>query len=147
MVLYYGLRLLSDYMNNGVFDGPNWNETIFIVSQCLFLYILYNLNIFLVTVGPTDFKRKFVACKILGSMLNPVKPKGIPYLSNFPTINLADSRTLDAWLSVRLALLEFGRKYTLRVQLYCSTFFAVYAFIAIYLCLTWYVNQEATLTP
>jgi hypothetical protein len=75
------------------------------------------------------------------------KSREFPYLEQMPVINLACPQSLNSWLQMRLAVLEFGKKYTIRVQLYMSVFFVIYALITFGICFTFFKNQVAVFTP
>ena len=93
--------------------------------------LIYRLNIFFLLFGLHDFQRKKVMSKIISSLINPDKKRTQPYTKNFGTLNLADSQTIQSWLNIKLCLFDFGKKFSLRVQLYSSFILIINIFLGV----------------
>ena len=108
-----------------------WNDYLFYSAELNLNIFLVGLNYMFIAIGIIDYKRKLTSSRIVNSLINPVKDKRFPYLQMFPTINLADRRSLYSWLQIRTSLLDFGQKFSLRVQLYSSCFLLIYSIFAL----------------
>ena len=92
-----------------------WNDYLFYSAELNLNIFLVGVNYMFISIGIIDYKRKLTSSRIVNSLINPVKDKRFPYLQMFPTINLADRRSLYSWLQIRTSLLDFGQKFSLRV--------------------------------
>lgn len=124
-----------------------WNEILFFLAETLFFMLVYNFNLYFVFLGLGDFRRRLTATIIIGSLINPIKERQYPFLENFPTIDLADRKTIHSWLNLRLAVIDLGKKYTTRVQLYSTIFFIIYGCIALYFVIVLISTGVALITP
>jgi hypothetical protein len=124
-----------------------WNEVLFFVAETIFFMIIYRYNMFFVFLGLGDFSRRLTATLIVGSLICPIKDRQYPFLEAFPTVDLADGRTLHSWLNLRLAVTDFGKKYTTRVQLYSTIFFLMYACIALFFAVALISTGVALVSP
>ena len=75
-----------------------WNDYLFYSAELNLNIFLVGLNYMFIAIGIIDYKRKLTSSRIVNSLINPVKDKRFPYLQMFPTINLADRRSLYSWL-------------------------------------------------
>jgi hypothetical protein len=131
ILIYYGYKQIYFSYDLITYRSPEWNDILYIISELTCLIILYNYNIQFIEVGVRDYRRKLKMSRIVGSLINPMKNKQHPYVKHFPTLNIADAKTLYAWYNLRVSIIEIGKKYNIRVQFYTSTFLIVYSILGV----------------
>lgn len=74
-----------------------------------------------VYVGVFDFRRKIKLMGQCSAMISDTEIKdSFTYEFDVPLLDMQDSRTVESWYAMRVAFLDFGRKYTYRIFLYAS---------------------------
>jgi hypothetical protein len=119
------LREFDDVLKITFADGILY--FLLILSNCSLHYI----NLTFILTGLTDFKRKLFYMKMMSALIDPENSQEKFIYSHFlPTIDFTCSRNLERWLLLREWCLDFGRKYTMRIFLFCSVFLVFYGSFA-----------------
>eukprot|EP00347_Sterkiella_histriomuscorum_P001687 403371064 len=122
--------------------GPNMGTTEFYVycfAEIPLMYYLTSVNYLFIGAGLIDFQRRYLMMKGIGSLINPFKQNlSLKQYQIFPTILLACKDSFHSWLNLRMCAMDFGKKYMMRIFVYCSTFLAGYTFIVIILLLDYF---------
>ena len=116
-VLFYICKVLVD-LNDGDPSGSAlllWYNLVIIVCEIVIFLFVIRINHMFLALGILDFQRKKRIATVLGSLLNPSKNRNEPYAAVFPTLNVADQKTMTSWLNMRLQLFDYGKKQTTRV--------------------------------
>ncbi|CAG9333668.1 unnamed protein product [Blepharisma stoltei] len=138
-IIYASLPFITKYWIYGNFSGDmnglliaiavlNTIETIF--EGWRFLMFIY--------VGVVDFKRKRTLIDECTALISDLDIKGTSVFDhNIPNADMYDLRTIDAWYTLRVVFLDFGRKYTYRIFAYSSLVFPLtFVMIALFLLQT-----------
>ncbi|CDW86982.1 UNKNOWN [Stylonychia lemnae] len=98
-------------------------------------FLIYYVNLVFLEIGVIDMKRKKFTMKLMEAILEPNRFKLKKYEKVFPLLNYFDPQTLLSWMDMRIMILDVGRRFTIRIELYASVYLIVYsAFGAFYLC-------------
>lgn len=128
--------MIYDYKGTMSKSRSQW-----IIFGCL-LYIgisLHYVNLRFVAAGLTDFRRKLFFQKVMSMLIDPEKRTSDKDVKNIvPCLNLLDSRTLRRWMYLKRSSLDFGKKFTHRIFLYCSIFLIGYGLLAIIFTLAFF---------
>jgi hypothetical protein len=112
-----------------------------IMFGCL-LYIgisLHYVNLRFVAAGLTDFRRKLFFQKVMSMLIDPEKrATDKEHKKLVPCLNLLDSKTLRRWMYLKRSSLDFGKKFTHRIFLYCSIFLIGYGLLAVIFTLSYF---------
>jgi hypothetical protein len=76
-----------------------------------------------------------IAC---GTLIDPDKFNYSTKYQIFPTINVVSKSSLYTWFKLRECIMDFGKKYMMRVLIYSSAFLAFYAFYGGILLLSYF---------
>jgi len=76
--------------------------------------------------------------KSVGALINPFKESYDVKYQLLPTINLMYRENFIAWLQLRSCVMDFGRKYIMRVFMYSSVFLALYLSITVMLLISFF---------
>ena len=96
-------------------------------------YHLTNLKF--ICVGYVDFTRKLFMLKVLRDIISPRPDPDFKFTRHFPALFLSCSKTLDVWVSFREVVMDLGKKYTKRIEVYISVFIISYLTIGIFVFL------------
>ncbi|CEM05570.1 unnamed protein product [Vitrella brassicaformis CCMP3155] len=130
------------------FFGGSWQATLCI---CLILWsTAWNTmyNYFFLIIAYREFSRRRDLMRYCGYLLcsEGVRTETLPRnLRLMPRLESSDSQSIRGWMFLRRTLLDWGRKFQLRIQLYSSFFFA--ANLILILWLVWEMLAEGRLRP
>ena len=71
-------------------------------------------------------------------MIQPFKSNIDAKYLVYPTLDFSCHVSLKAWLNLRTCALDLGRKYLVRIFLYCSFFLALYTFYLVVFLLNYF---------
>ena len=137
LALPYIVRLMT--YGNPI--GPNllaFDTWIYCLAEAYVMHFLSWANYLFVTAGLVDFQRRVHMIKAIGALINPFKLEVDLNYQVFPTIMITCKDSIHSWFSLRVCAIDFGRKYMMRIFLYCSTFLAGYIFVVIILLLDFF---------
>eukprot|EP00347_Sterkiella_histriomuscorum_P021309 403334452 len=121
--------------------GPNmfaWDSYLYFLCELPVIYFLSWANFLFVAAGLIDFQRRVLMIKAIGSLINPFKQDLSLKYQIFPCVILTCKESLHSWFSLRICAMDFGRKYMVRIFMYCSTFLAFYTFFVVILLLDYF---------
>lgn len=121
--------------------GPNmkaYDSYLYFACELPVMFFLSWANYLFVAAGLIDFQRRVLMIQAIGSLVNPFKQDLDIKYQIFPTIILTCKESWHSWFSLRICAMDFGRKYMVRIFLYCSTFLAGYTFFVIVLLLDYF---------
>ena len=104
------------------------------------------MNILFVLAGIVDYKRKLFFMRVMTALISPAKDKDFEYASLLPTINSLCYFNLRNWLDLRTCLLDLGRRFTGRINLYSSYFMGIYSVFGAILMLIFFGFVQVTLS-
>jgi len=85
--------------------------------------------------------------KCVGALINPFKDEYELKYQIFPTINLGCKQTLHSWFQLRCCIMDFGKKYMLRIFFYSSVFLGLYFTFAVIMLLSFFSLITLEVTP
>ena len=121
------------------------NYFVYFAMVGLQLFISY-VNLLFVLIGIIDYKRKLFFMRIMTSIISPAKDKDFVYSSFLPTMNILCYFNMRSWMELRTCLLDLGRRYTARINLFSSCFMAIYSVFAASLLLIFFGFVKVELT-
>lgn len=104
-------------------------------------------NYYFVLAGHVDFQRRYQMIKCVGALIHPFKDSFELKYQIFPTINLADKQSIQAWFNLRCCVMDFGKKYMQRIFIYSSAFLGMYLFYAVILLLSFFDIVSFSFSP
>ncbi|CDW82679.1 UNKNOWN [Stylonychia lemnae] len=108
-------------------------------SACFWIYtimlvvvnsVTYSVNQEFLRIGMIDMKRRLFLMRICEYILEPNKHKVKGVFKVFPLINYFDPQTLLSWMDMRQMLLDVGKRFHIRIELYIQMYLIVYILIA-----------------
>ena len=97
-------------------------------------------------MGLVDYKRKLFFMRVMTALISSAKDKDFIYSSMLPTVNTMCFYNLRNWLELRTCLLDLGRRFTARINLYSSYFMAIYSVFGALLMLVFFGFIHVRLT-
>ena len=120
----FGEKIIGSYLD------------ILILAIFLITADFYHLNnLRFICVGHTDFSRKFFMFKILKDMISPKKDPKFKFSKYIPTMFLSCAINMCVWDEFREVVLDLGKKYTKRIEVYISVFIVSYLTLGIFVFL------------
>lgn len=116
----------------------NWDSYVYQFCEVFLLFTITPINYIFIFSGFVDFYRKLAMIKACSVLINPFKINVSPIYRIFPTINPCCKETIHSWITLRLCIMDYGKKFTNRIFVYCSTFFGAYLFFVIMLILNFF---------
>lgn len=116
----------------------DWDGTLFVVFSNFSNFFLVFANFLFIFAGYLDFKRRWYMTKAFSAMIQPFKATLSTEFLKYPTVNICCENSIRAWLLMRTAALDLGRKYLVRVFMYCSFFLGLYTFYLIVFLLNYF---------
>eukprot|EP01022_Parablepharisma_sp_SALTPOND_P026595 TRINITY_DN64463_c0_g1_i1.p1 TRINITY_DN64463_c0_g1~~TRINITY_DN64463_c0_g1_i1.p1 ORF type:complete len:590 (+),score=42.30 TRINITY_DN64463_c0_g1_i1:159-1928(+) len=114
--------------------GEHWSVTVVRVTHMLLSFLLNALNMLIVLMSYVDYKRRLVLLDFTGDLLSIRKKCG----SYFPRIDLLNPSGVLNWLKLRLLLMNCGKKYQVRANMYNSLFLISYCLFFTYIMLYYF---------
>eukprot|EP00347_Sterkiella_histriomuscorum_P005593 403356017 len=139
------INMINDANNSDVpiTQQPKYQSASFwgyFISCFLVNTLIYVVNLNFIEIGVIDMKRRKYNMKVLEIMLEPNRFKVLPKHRIFPLINYFDPQSLLSWMDIRIMLLDIGRRFYIRIEMYAFSYLVVYGLLgAIYLC--WYFGM------
>lgn len=131
------LPFVARYYQFGIFT-LEWDSAIYTAFEMIALTFFLLQNYFFLAAGYVDFQRRLFMIKSVGALINPFKNLYDVKYQLLPTINLLSTENINAWFQLRSCIMDFGRKYIMRVFMYSSVFLALYLFITVMLLLSFF---------
>eukprot|EP00347_Sterkiella_histriomuscorum_P009873 403339548 len=131
------LPFIARYIQYGIFT-LDWDSSTYTTFDTLASSMFLFQNYLFVFAGFVDFQRRFLMMKSVGALLNPFKESYDVKYQIFPTINLASKESIYTWFLLRQCVMDFGKKYMMRVFMYSSVFLGMYLFLSAALILSFF---------
>eukprot|EP00347_Sterkiella_histriomuscorum_P018466 403345412 len=131
------LPFIARYYQFGVV-ALDWDSSIYTVFDTLASAMFLFQNYLFVIAGYVDFQRRYLMMKSVGALLNPFKDNYDVKYQIFPTINLASKESIFTWFQLRQCVMDFGKKYMMRIFMYSSVFLGMYLFLMAALILSFF---------
>ena len=90
-----------------------------------------------------DLERKAYMMNQCGFMISPMKIKKYDYSKVFPTCNILDRVSLNAWFQLRRISIDYGRKYFYRHELFLPVSFLISVACILLYSILLYLRQKA----
>ena len=139
LMLFRVLAIISIQFRNPDEAGIiNAADIMIYFSLIMINFLIHYLNLTFLIVGIVDFRRKLFYMRMMSIIIDPNSRDDELLESHFlPTLNFIEANNLMRWFVLRKACLDFGRKYTTRIFIYCSVFLAFYGIMGLTLFLAY----------
>ncbi|CDW75954.1 UNKNOWN [Stylonychia lemnae] len=131
------LPFIARYITYERFELP-WDSSIYTAFDSIATSLFLLQNYFFVAAGHVDFQRRYNMMKSVSALITPFKDNYDIKFQIFPTINLVSKESLHAWFQLRCCVMDFGRKYMMRIFMYSSVFLGMYLFYAAFLLMSFF---------
>ncbi|TNV81443.1 hypothetical protein FGO68_gene1403 [Halteria grandinella] len=98
--------------------GCNSYDYAFFTLCFIQTFLLYTINYMFLVLSHTVYKQQCDIMEIMSSFLTTHNQSANKFNGLFPMINIYCPSTIFSWLKLRGCLLDFGRRYTIRIQMY-----------------------------
>ena len=137
-LLKISLPFIARYLTYGTATGfDSWDSWVYSMCQ-LAVHFIYFVSSVFIFAGFNDFQRRMIMIKAVGAIINPFKDNFSIKYQMLPTLMMTCKETVNSWMQLRMCTMDFGKKYMVRIFVYCSTFFAVYLFFIIIILLSYF---------
>jgi hypothetical protein len=116
--------------------GNRWNDYLFIGCTMILNTFNFWANMYFISLNFSDFHRKEAMMEVMSTVIDSKDRELSQYGGYLPAINIYCPYTLYSWLNLRHCLLDFCRKYTLRIQTYSAVIIPFYLLQFLLLALT-----------
>jgi uncharacterized membrane protein len=100
---------------------------------------LHMLNYSFIMIGVTDFKRKLFFQKAMTALINPERSLTSTFCKKIiPCINLVDVHSIRRWIYLRKLSLDFGKRFTYRIFVFCSIYLTLYGILSVIFTLVFF---------
>lgn len=124
-------------MGHGIFD------IIVIVLVTFLSTVLFFAKFNFYVQATVDLERKSYMMNQCGFMISPMKIKKYDYDKVFPTCNILDRVSLNAWFQLRRISIDYGRKYFYRHELFLPVSFMISLLCVLLFGIILYLKQKA----
>eukprot|EP00347_Sterkiella_histriomuscorum_P006140 403353915 len=126
------VNIFNDQINNEIPLSQNQKYSskifwVYFTSMFWVNFAVYLVNLDFLEIGVIDLKRRKFLMKILEIMLEPNRFK--TSVKVFCFVNYFDPQTLLSWMDMRVMILDVGKRFRIRIELYSLLFLITYALI------------------
>lgn len=117
----------------------NLADTMIYFNLIMFSSTIHYINLTFILVGQVHFRRKLFYMKMMSALIDPdKKDEKFIYAHFLPTLDITSHTNIINWMTLRTACLDFGKKYSTRISIYCSVFIIFYGTFALIMSLSFF---------